>query len=94
MRMSRLRSIGPDIAKPGFPNLPSQPLDWVAMTWQARLEVGEVVELLRRCAWCLRTWSAEGCQKSTPEKDANRETSTICPDCVQDLIRLGQSANA
>jgi hypothetical protein len=48
--------------------------------------MGEVVELLRRCAWCSRIWTGEGWQRSA-DVEADRETSTICPDCA------GQSAN-
>jgi hypothetical protein len=57
------------------------------------IRVVSVVELARRCAWCNRVWTAEGWEDS-PEAEADYETSTICPDCVDSLTKLGLTASA
>jgi hypothetical protein len=48
--------------------------------------------LMRRCAWCERVWTSEGWQHSPYVSEADRETSTICPDCAEALVARGQSA--
>lgn len=49
-----------------------------------------VAMLTRRCAWCSRAWSVGGWAVAAAA-DPERETSTICPDCVAILQRLGTS---
>jgi hypothetical protein len=53
--------------------------------------VNVVIELVRRCAWCNRVWTADGWQELV-EEEADRETATICPDCQERLKELGLSA--
>jgi hypothetical protein len=53
-------------------------------------------QYLRRCAWCERTlirgnWLAE---RDIPDADAralSAATHTICPACIEELRRNGQS---
>jgi hypothetical protein len=48
--------------------------------------------LVRRCAWCARVFTPDGWVelKRPPERE-DRETATICPDCVEGLKSLGLS---
>lgn len=50
--------------------------------------VALVVQLLRRCAWCDRVLTSEGWRHA---EESDRETSTICPDCVAKLQAAGLS---
>lgn len=55
-------------------------------------DAASVTQLVRACAWCDRVWTAVGWQPIVPVlRDAGRETSTICCECVDRLRALNLS---
>jgi len=47
--------------------------------------------LIRRCAWCERVWTDDGWSDRQPKPEPERETSTICSECVDDLQAVNLS---
>ena len=62
------------------------------MVRQTGVVTDGVVMLIRRCAWCARVFTPDGwVTLDRPAEPADRETATICPDCVEGLKARGLS---